>query len=486
MTKKKKADTAEEKKAKALYFLSLEVENVRCFGSKQTLDLSDGNGKPAQWTILLGENGTGKSTLLQCLAGIMCTQVDPPDRFILDLIEEAAGKSAGQEGNPVSERYRDHLIHVLVTQNLREQLYSRSFDWDRPVKIVALEAVTDSAGLTFSDLVVAGTTETGRRLPYVPPTETDVEYHARLVEYREEVRQNIKMVVAGYGPRRQPRDTALGDISNSAQRSAVSALNEGPDNLTNAEEWLLSADYAREKGGGDQVYSRIVETLIDLLPDVSDVSVVPIDERKSRFEVKFQTHYGWVPFNSLSHGYRTLVTWVVDFAAQLFKRFPDSVNPLAEPAICLVDEIDIHLHPAWQRTLIRFLTERFPKTQFIATAHSPLVVQAAEGANIALLKRVEDEVHIINDPEEIKGWRIDQILTSDLFGLPTARPPWMEGLMEQREVILAKPELTPEDEERLAALADEMGAMPGGETKEDMKAMRLIRQAAHRIENGEK
>ena len=51
------------------YFRSLSIENVRCFGPKQTLDLSDGNGKPAPWTIILGLNGTGKTTLLQALMG---------------------------------------------------------------------------------------------------------------------------------------------------------------------------------------------------------------------------------------------------------------------------------------------------------------------------------------------------------------------------------------------------------------------------------
>src|SRR3981081_2816981 len=56
------------------YFLSLSLENVRCFGPKQTLDLSDGNGKPARWTIILGLNGTGKTTLLQSLVGL--EQVD--------------------------------------------------------------------------------------------------------------------------------------------------------------------------------------------------------------------------------------------------------------------------------------------------------------------------------------------------------------------------------------------------------------------------
>jgi ABC-type molybdenum transport system ATPase subunit/photorepair protein PhrA len=49
------------------YFLSLTLENVRCFADKQVLRLADAAGRPARWTVLLGENGTGKTTLLQTL-----------------------------------------------------------------------------------------------------------------------------------------------------------------------------------------------------------------------------------------------------------------------------------------------------------------------------------------------------------------------------------------------------------------------------------
>lgn len=55
-----------------VYFLSLEVEGVLCFKDRQVLDLSDGNGRPAQWTVILGDNGVGKTTLLRCLAGMEC------------------------------------------------------------------------------------------------------------------------------------------------------------------------------------------------------------------------------------------------------------------------------------------------------------------------------------------------------------------------------------------------------------------------------
>src|ERR1051326_2947387 len=51
-----------------IYFTSLELDSVRCFGRPQRLDLTDATGNPAQWTLLLGDNGVGKTTLLQCLS----------------------------------------------------------------------------------------------------------------------------------------------------------------------------------------------------------------------------------------------------------------------------------------------------------------------------------------------------------------------------------------------------------------------------------
>ena len=54
----------------AAYFASLTIENVKCFKEKQTLYLSDGNDKPAMWTVILGNNNTGKTTLLRCLADL--------------------------------------------------------------------------------------------------------------------------------------------------------------------------------------------------------------------------------------------------------------------------------------------------------------------------------------------------------------------------------------------------------------------------------
>ena len=68
--KSRQKPRASANKVPPVYFLSLEVEDVLCFKDRQVLDLSDGNGNPAQWTVILGNNGVGKTTLLRCLAGM--------------------------------------------------------------------------------------------------------------------------------------------------------------------------------------------------------------------------------------------------------------------------------------------------------------------------------------------------------------------------------------------------------------------------------
>ena len=70
-------------------------------------------------------------------------------------------------------------------------------------------------------------------------------------------------------------------------------------------------------------------------------------------KVFFKTPYGDVRLHELSLGYKTLIAWMVDFANGLFDEYPESKDPLAEPAVCLVDEIDLHLHPKFQRTIIQ-------------------------------------------------------------------------------------------------------------------------------------
>ena len=90
-------------------------------------------------------------------------------------------------------------------------------------------------------------------------------------------------------------------------------------------------------------------------------------------EVQAKTPYGFVPLRQLSLGYQTTTAWILISRREMFVRYPDSKRPLEENAVVLVDEIDLHLHPRWQRKLFRQLETHFPNVQFVVTAHGPLV-----------------------------------------------------------------------------------------------------------------
>ncbi|MFN8397760.1 MAG: AAA family ATPase [Bacteroidia bacterium] len=139
-----------------------------------------------------------------------------------------------------------------------------------------------------------------------------------------------------------------------------------------------------------------------------------------------------------------------------------------------MDEIDLHMHPQWQRDIVDFLLMTFPATQFIVTAHSPLIVQASADANIILLKRQGDHVVVNNNPEIVAEWRIDQLLTSDLFGLKSARKPDVEAKIVRRKELLLKDELTPAEETELQALNESMDRLPLYDSPYERKAQAAL------------
>ena len=87
----------------------------------------------------------------------------------------------------------------------------------------------------------------------------------------------------------------------------------------------------------------------------------------------------------LSHGYRNLLALVLDFARRLAQAHPNWPNPLEAPGILLIDEIELHLHPRWQQTVIPNLRAAFPNTQIIVATHSPEVLTTVRRENIHLL-----------------------------------------------------------------------------------------------------
>jgi hypothetical protein len=99
-----------------------------------------------------------------------------------------------------------------------------------------------------------------------------------------------------------------------------------------------------------------------------------------------------------------------------------------------------------------------------------------------VLRREGDHVIIDNDVETVHGWRVDQVLTSDLFGLKTARPPQYDELIARRNAILDKQSPDAQDRVALDSLQARIAELPAGERPEDLKAMEIIQRAAAKLQ----
>jgi predicted ATP-binding protein involved in virulence len=99
---------------------------------------------------------------------------------------------------------------------------------------------------------------------------------------------------------------------------------------------------------------------------------------------------------------------------------PERSDPLEGEGIILIDEIDLHLHPKWQRMIVPRLLEVFPKCQFIISTHSPHVITHVQAESLYLLKQTDSGI-MAERPAESYGKNVDRIL-EDLMGLETTRP----------------------------------------------------------------
>ena len=166
----------------------------------------------------------------------------------------------------------------------------------------------------------------------------------------------------------------------------------------------------------------------------------------------------------LSDGERSVLALVLDIARRLSQANPTLADPVRDgEAIVLIDEIDLHLHPTWQRQIVRNLTAAFPKCQFIATTHSPQVIGEV----------APDRIQIISD---------GQVYTpSHSFGVDSSRileeimdtPPRNESV---QSLLLRVSQAIGEDEpEHARVLVNEIAAQVGEADADVIRVRTLLK-----------
>lgn len=147
-------------------------------------------------------------------------------------------------------------------------------------------------------------------------------------------------------------------------------------------------------------------------PSVRELLLSCSLEVKLTPRIMIKRKMGTLSLHQLSDGEQRLFTLFVDIARQL--SLSNSENMLGEgEAIVLIDEIDVHLHPKWQRRIVSALEDLFPNCQFIATTHSPFVIQATRREKIIAINPERSKVMIIGNSiediiEEIQGISVPQ------------------------------------------------------------------------------
>jgi len=151
-----------------------------------------------------------------------------------------------------------------------------------------------------------------------------------------------------------------------------------------------------------------------------------------------------IPVQELSDGYRSILSMTFELIRQLSFAFgPGQIFDWNDPekvwagGVVLIDEVDAHLHPTWQKRIGFWLCEHFPNIQFIVSTHSPLICQAAEHGSILLLPRSgTDEKARLLDGNEFKRVVYGNVLDAygtDAFGAETAntRSPTAQGMRDR-------------------------------------------------------
>lgn len=335
---------------------SFSIQNYKCI-KDLTVDCRGADGEIKQWTVLLGENNTGKTNVLRALSYLVVSKLD----FKVEIGEE---REVIEEGTTFIARGYEGFFREVKPQQCVKSILSNGDHWNSDSRIECAKGT-----VSYLDLFP-------------------------------------------YGVNRVPARAVL------SQRVTFPyyTLFSSDARLLDLQEWLLQLDYS-QKSGSEKSQKRLekMHDLVrsDLFPGVTDFSFKKDGDNEHVVVVFSAGKDGDVRFEELGFGYQTTLTWLVDFCKRMFELYPDADNPLHGEAVVLVDEIDLHLHPKWQRDLVPTLSKIFPKVQFIVTTHSPHVLQSMEDVNLYVLRRNAESGEIEAERSNVTnftGWTVEEIL----------------------------------------------------------------------------
>lgn len=389
----------------------LTLENIRCF-EKAPLKLKNKN-----WVTLLGQNGCGKSTVLQSLGLLL----------------------AGPEGAQI---LAPRPVGWLRDEGQRGKLSVKVHQGDSDPGSFGSQKVTRSFGYSF--FITGSEQLTVNNKLYTEPGVHAVQ-EKRLTWLRQNAftSKGTGWFAVGYGAFR--RLTRKSEIIVPSLESPTRYTNfftqfDEDQPLSAFERWMVYLDYSIAKN--DEGAERHKEAQRQKELGIAAInSLLPrgrFDSVTAEGRILFDVEGAKVPTLALSDGYRSVLALSGDLVWRLIQAFPQSKDPLKEEGVVLIDELDIHLHPIWQRNIALWLRNQFPNLQFIVATHSPFIAAGAGKDALTLKFSLSNGKAFVDEVRDFSALSVDRVLQSGAFGHVSPYSPQTQEKIDRYDELIGK------------------------------------------------
>ncbi len=397
---------------------NLKIKNIKCF-KEVNIPFENEAGNIKNWSLIVGNNGDGKTTILRCLAFGLCDR-SGADALLAELY-----------GGILREEEKEGSVEIILKDT--------SKDREKKYKFV-------------TKIKLQGNSEaTSQKIYKLDPVGKETE-----VKEPEESTVRNKIFAVGYGSGRSITGTKSYDEY---------AIVDFVYSLFNYEYPLQNVELGlRRIISNAEEFNSLKNCLKKILMlDESDDFIL---SKKGLFVKTRQ--WGEVSFNALSDGYQSMTTAILDFLSWRLLYDSKSFDLNKTSGIFIIDEVEQHLHPKWQRNIISILAGQFPNMQFIGSTHTPICALGLNDLECesqliqASYKNRHSEVESFDMKESYKGYRVDQILTSNIFDLKSARSKTMQETLEKYRGIYLKSEneRTTQETEKMKQIEQELKDLP--------------------------
>jgi predicted ATP-binding protein involved in virulence len=363
---------------------SLHIENFRGINSFEIEGLGS-------LLVVAGINGAGKTSLLDALKILLS--------WLIARVKNPKGRGLSIEEKDIRKGANYCLLKIRLEDNTEWQIYRQ-----RPGCRTAPVAKTDLTEMSVLANSIAG------RL-YDNPSDT-----------------NITLIDA-FGVNRVVNETPM-RVRKNHKLMPMDALSVGMSNSVNFHDFFVwfremeDIENERYRNTGVLVLNKQLQAVRQAIARWTDgYSDFKVQRNPKAFVIKKNNTS--FDFNQLSDGEKSYLALILDIARKMAMTHPISEHPLEEDGIILIDEIDLHLHPSWQREVIGKLQTIFPNCQFIVTTHSPQVVSCVnlrDGNRLVCSYNGQ----LIETSENPYGQESDMVLT-EAFQMQSLRNPETES-----------------------------------------------------------